>query len=170
MAVRKRNRKTKTRAFRSTRGGRKQEVCQFTEQEVQVLKALSASIQEAMDSNWNTGPEWLRGSVWAGIHLRLGEKLRKIHNPLQKRIFPHRRVQSVRLATKSRCLGEGDRTYFPFSFADGGGRLPGNAGLGEYDDQYHATSYGEKVVRSASGRSSNSRKRNSRQHSGHRRG
>lgn len=112
---------------------RKQQVQGFTKQEIQTFKAFASAIQETLDPNWNARTQRAARSFWTDIYFRLGEKLRKIRNPLPKGVFRPEPLRKVRVYTETYRVVKSNGKNQPSRPPAKRRRLPGDAFSGEYD-------------------------------------
>lgn len=119
---------------RRTGNRRKQQVQKLADEAVQILKALDAELQKAMDTYRDSSPQWLNGSLRSDLYLRLRTSTGEIHHPLPQRLFYSIWFWGVHMESKARKLPKNHRKDSPSDSPTKLGGLSKDAGSYLLDD------------------------------------
>lgn len=125
-------RKRALKLLRRASDRRKQQVQGFTKQEIQTLKALAASIQEAMDPNRYPSSERTYRSFWANVYFGFRKEFGKIHNSLPKRVLQSKPIREVGVDPEAGCMGGRFQSDLTASPSIERGRLVGYAEIDQF--------------------------------------
>ena len=118
---------------------REQQIQGFTNKEIQILKALAITLQEAVDFDRYACPERAYGSFWSDLYFGLRKKLGEIHYPLPKTVFRPKWIRGLHVEPTARRIYTNSREDITADITALVRRLLEDARASEHDNRSRLT-------------------------------